>query len=143
MVTLMLYNTLLLGGGRGPFALYKEHWACHCDNLYSSNDYSKILNSTEIESDEDAMISIIGSNDESLPYLISSPNENTSNTDDLCKRKQPLKYLSIIASNVMNVANTYSYSLPERQYTTLYIFKESLLTLVKGFKHTTIKPPAV
>ncbi len=66
----------------------------------------------------------------------------TDDANNVCKRKAPLKYLSIIAANIMCNADTQVYTLPYRHYIQQQVSIDLIPILASGHQYIAIKPPA-
>lgn len=143
---ILLYNTLLIGGGRGPFALYEDHWSCHCNDLYATVDekpdpYADLGIELEVLAGS-IREPLIPQNSEELclsPELTKSSGAEGQN--DVCKRKLPLRYMSLLLANAVILAFQSNEIVlnPEPLY--WHELHSYALTLLQGNPFDPIKPP--
>lgn len=139
-VGLFLYNALLIGGGRGPFALHNEYWSCHCADLYNSGEQST--------SDQDLLRPSLKKGGIAFSDSASAGDDeichaHRDDSNHVCKRKLPLKYLSILMENA---AFTMADSLPmnlKPQLIASRIIPEAPIFLPEGLRPGMNKPPRV
>lgn len=139
-MALFMYNALLIGGGRGPFALHNEYWSCHCDDLYSNpapstEDHDPLKPSLK-KSGVAVSDSAVASDDE-----ICHAKHNSA--DHVCKRKLPLKYLSILMENAAFTMADYGPMNLKPQLIASRIAPEARIILPEGLRPGMNKPPRV
>ncbi len=102
LLGLYLYTSILMGGGRGPFALYSEYWTCQC-NDFSWEDAPSHINNEEIPALR-ITDAIPQHSDRISDAQIESALQNlasqTADEDtDICRKKIPLRYMNLIQGN--------------------------------------------
>lgn len=127
----VIYNTLLINGGRGPFTLYESYWACHCD------DSPGIEQSKDIDPLKPSLIKRNNSKDSGASYdICHAPRISEEST--VCKTKLPLRYINLLLSGMYIIDSPvysplsglyfpFSNILPDLNYGDFSGFREELI----------------
>ena len=109
-LVMILYNVLLIGGGRGPFTLYDSFWICHCNEIESLEAPAEtmaalpaIRGSLVIAGSDVDPVSINSDEMCRHPALteaaVEHPAPIAAATDGICKTKLPIKYVTLLLEN--------------------------------------------
>jgi hypothetical protein len=159
-ISVYLYSSVLVAGGRGPFALYEEFWSCHCSDLSSEDDDSKEsadLSELPALKGSNPVLSVIKNNIDDLndPDICRSSNStkksgtviNNSKTSkdteapDICKRKLPLRYTDVLISNSLACIDPIPFALikPDIHNIEIFLFYKS--SQRAGYPVSLLRPP--
>lgn len=149
-LSLFLYNAVLIGGGRGPFALYEDFWTCHCNDSYTigdeqadeadwqNPDLSLALKGTDGEA--------VRSSDQSASgdEMCRAPRPSDENAaSGVCKRKLPIKYLSLLSVNSAFIFEMTTMTRINPNYLFASLLDDAAQSPLAGRSHNLIKPPRV
>jgi hypothetical protein len=157
-ISVYLYSSLLMAGGRGPFALYEEFWSCHCSDLSSEEDNSnEFADLSELPAMRGS-ISLISSNNGNIadlddPDICRSSNSRKASVEvtedaskdpeapDICKRKLPLRYTDVLISNSLACIDPVPFALIKPDIYNIEIFLFYKSSQQAGYPVSLLRPP--
>ena len=139
IIATQLYLTVLVGGGRGPFGLYDSFWSCHCsdpvENTIADPFRPTLLGSGTLKTGDGFEV------DEDM--CLSPATRKALNLPDICPKKMPLRYLTLLMEGSHVFFHTLNSELPEVSYTCLYRVFQNQGDPRSGFPFQEPIPPRV
>ncbi len=150
----VFYNTLLLAGGRGPFTLYESYWACQCgDSVEEIADFLETSDNAGaapvLKGAESQLVhkrytglhsDICISPDSPLFEAAGALAETESGQNEICRKKLPLRYLSLIGSSYAFIYTAFINILEKPEFDTIVLCSIPSSAL-SGFRFSLIDPP--
>jgi len=145
IVTITFVHTaILIGGGRGPFALNGSYWACHCpdspndDSVQSSVSPSQLFHrpltaSAKLQTTQDFEL-----DQSEICKVHYTP---VSLQGKVCKKKLPLRYTGMLLSNVVVIYAPLSAILHKFITSHSEILAERDATFPAGYLSDLLRPP--
>lgn len=139
VVALFLCDAILLGGGHGPFALYRKYWICHCSDLPADSGSRTAA--------RDLLHPSIKKSRLSGSPVFRSGNEichaKQNNGFHVCKRKLPLRYLSILMGGAAFTILDNGFRNPAPLVDTSHIVRDVSFVIPDGLKSDLNRPPRI
>lgn len=134
-----LYMTLLVGAGRGPFSLYNSYWSCHCADQETAGEL------TLVDPYSPNLIGETGYSENGIDQdICRAPrigDRDDLSSPDICPRKMPLRYLSLLLEGSVIIFSESIPVLPKTTYQCLYTVFQDDHTILSGHPELHLPPP--